>query len=520
MGATPCDSGGVIHQMAPERPVPLGTSDAPAVAPGLLAAAAAVRGAAVAVSGLIFTAALALVAWSITPASGPEASAAMRAGVSAFALANLMPITVDGTSLTLPPLMLTGLIVALLISVARHGRYRPNGRSQETLAVLVTAGTYGLVVASTTRGLGAPDAIPAGSVWTAPALAVCAVAVGTLGRGSAWQLWWRTSAPPWAQSALRGGIVGIAALIAGGALALAVALITNFGSAVAVAAMATPGWVDGLGMATLGVLYLPNAVVAASGYVTGVGFEVGPGTYSPFATSTVELPAVPLLAAAPGQGGMSWVGVTFLLVPVIAGVLIGWPAVRSLTTRRERVLSAGTAALATGVALAGLAIIAGGGVGDGRWSFMGSPAVLAGAVVTVEVGVIAVAVAALLGSRSVPWRAAVGSADLDVAVSPADEPGPEAADGTESDSDSDSDLDGAAGIDTDTADDPADEDAAERRERVADPDPDGGADVGADVEPDPHGEVDGAATDSDEQRDDAGTTTEPTVGNAREPDRS
>jgi hypothetical protein len=205
-------------------------------------------------------------------------------------------------------------------------------------------------------------------------------------------------------------------------------------------------------------------------------------------------------------------------------VLIGWPAVRSLTTRRERVLSAGTAALATGVALAGLAIIAGGGVGNGRWSFMGSPAVLAGAVVTVEVGFIAVAVAVLLGSRSVPWRAAVGWADPDVEVSPADEAGPEAADGTGSGSDRDShsdiDRDSDSDIHTDIADDPADEDAAERQERVADPDPDGGAGVGADVEPDPLGAVDGGATDSDEQPDDAGTTTEPTEGIPPEPDRS
>ena len=142
----------------------------------MVAAAAAVRGAAVAVSGLIFTAGIALMVWAITPASGAEAGAAMRAGVAGFALANLMPISVAGTALTLPPLLVTGLIVALLTSVARHGRFLPQGRAQETLAVLVSAGAYGLIVAATTRGFGPPEAIPAGFVWTATALALCAVA--------------------------------------------------------------------------------------------------------------------------------------------------------------------------------------------------------------------------------------------------------------------------------------------------------------------------------------------------------
>ena len=154
----------------------------------------------------------------------------------------------------------------------------------------------------------------------------------------------------------------------------------------------------------LGMAYVPNAVIAAAGYVSGVGFEMGAGTYSPFGTTTVDLPAVPLLAAAPDQAGRSWVGLVFLVVPAVAGYLIARPAIKNLATRSDRVLAAAVGAALTGGLLAAAAAIARGGVGDGRWSTFGAPPALLGAVVAVEVGAIAMAVAGLAGGRSVPWR--------------------------------------------------------------------------------------------------------------------
>ena len=419
----------------------------------MVAAAAAVRGAAVALSGLIFTAGIALVVWAITPASGAEAGAAMRAGVAGFALANLMPISVAGTALTLPPLLLTGLIVAVLTSVARRGRFLPQGRAQEALAVLVSAGTYGLIVAATTRGFGPPEAIPAGSVWTATALALFAVAVGTVGRESAWRSWWRDLAPSWVHTGARGGAVGLGMLIAGGGLALVVALVGHFASAVSVSALAAPTWTDGLGLALLGIVYVPNAVVAGAGYLTGVGFVVGPGTYSPFSSSIVELPAVPLLTATPDQPGVSWVGIALMLIPLLAGGLIGWRVVRTLTTRQERVYASTVASAVAAVGLGVSAWVASGGVGSGRWAMVGSPPLLTAGATFVEIGVVAVAVAALVQARSVPWRVAEAGAADEVLDGSA---------GAETADDEDESLDGSAGAETaDDEDESLDVDGAE-----------------------------------------------------------
>ena len=388
-------------EFAPEEPSPT----------GLVAAAAAVRAVAVAASGLILTAGLAMVLWSITPASGADAELALQGGVVAFAAANLMPVQIGGITLSLPPLLLTLAIAVLLAATARRGRFLPQGRYQESVSILVTTVVYGIVVAAVSRGFGPPEAVAAGWVWTAPALALVATTVGMLRPGSAWHEWWIDTAPDWARIGVRGGGIGLGVLIAGGGIALSVGLIAHFGSAVGVAALAAPSWLDGLGLAMLGVAYVPNAVIAAAGYVTGVGFEMGAGTYSPFGTSTVDLPAIPLLAAAPDTAGRSWAGLVFLVVPAIAGYLIARPAIANLVTRSDRVLACAIGAAVTGGLLAAAGAIARGGVGDGRWSTFGVPPGLFGAVVAVEVGVVAMAVAGLTGARTVPWRLTPNAAE-------------------------------------------------------------------------------------------------------------
>src|SRR4029077_7537065 len=110
------------------------------------------------------------------------------------------------------------------------------------------------------------------------------------------------------------------------------------------------------------------------------------------------------LAAAPDHPGRSWIGIAFLLVPVIAGYLIARPAIRNLATRADRVLATAVGAGLTGGLLAAAAVIAGGGVAKGRGAVMGAPPALLAMVVAVEVGVVAIAVAALAGGRSMPWQ--------------------------------------------------------------------------------------------------------------------
>src|SRR5690349_24314739 len=158
--------------------------------------------------------------WAITPASGPDAAVALRGGVTAFALANLMPVDIGDVTLSLPPLLLTAVPVALLALTARRGRFLPVGRYQEAVAVLTTAGVYGLVVAATTRGYSTPGAVPAGWVWTAFAVALVATALGMLHGKSAWSGGFVRTLPGWARSGVGGALVGSSARIGAGGLVL------------------------------------------------------------------------------------------------------------------------------------------------------------------------------------------------------------------------------------------------------------------------------------------------------------
>lgn len=373
-----------------------------------VAAAAAVRGALVALSGMVVTVSLAIVIWAITPQSGDDASAALHAGFAALAAANLLPLSIGGVWFTLPPLLLTVLMGVLLGSSARRGRLLPAGRAQECLVTLVGGGVYGLLVLMVTRGLG-PDGVVAPGVGPL-AVGVLGYGIGTLARNSAWRSWWRSVVPHWLAVAARAATVGSLALVAGAATLFAISLGLHFGAALTVAAAVAPGGLDGAGLALLQLVYLPNAVLAAVGFSTGAGVQVGPGSYLPWGSSAAELPGVPFLAALPTGAGPSAV-TAVLLVPVLAAGLLGWTVMRGgLAARRDRVLAAGVASVVSAVVLGVAVFAAGGGVGDGRWAVIGAPALLVAAAVAVFFGVLGAAIAGLIDHRTVPWRAAPATA--------------------------------------------------------------------------------------------------------------
>jgi hypothetical protein len=80
--------------------------------------------------------------------------------------------------------------------------------------------------------------------------------------------------------------------------------------------------------------------------------------------------------------------------------------VKALAIRSDRLLATGLASVLTGALVAVAAAIARGGIGNGRWSTIGAPPLLVGAVVVAEVGIVALAIAGLAGGRAVPWQVA------------------------------------------------------------------------------------------------------------------
>lgn len=379
---------------------PLGTGT---LGPGRIAAtliSAVLRAAAAAAAGLLLTGGLALLLWAVTPDSGSDATGLLRGSVVAFGAAHFLPVSIGGVPFTLRPLMLTAVAVLMIASSAGRGR-AVRGRVLEGLHAFVLALTYAVSV-----DLAVGLLAPAGVVrLSAAPFAVASVAVlgGLCLHRTAWSRWWRRWAFGWLRVGLRAGGAAACLLAAGGAVAVAVGLLASFRDATAIAHITAGSAGDGFGLFLMCLAFLPNAVAAGVGYLTGAGFSVGGASFSPLVVHPAELPAIPLLAAAPDGAVASRAALLAFVVPLLAGLLIAMVANRRLGARRDRMAAAGVAAAVAGLLVAGLAAAARGGVAGGPWASTGAPVLLAGGLAVAALVVVSVTWCAVAGLGSVPW---------------------------------------------------------------------------------------------------------------------
>lgn len=375
--------------------------DSTAARAGASVVSATVRALAAAVAGFALTAGLSLVLWALTPDSGSDAGEAVRNGAVAFASAHFLPVTISGTALTLRPLLLTGVMIAVIMTAAGRAQ-AVRGRALEAVHAGVFTLGYGLGVSALVALAAPPGAARAGLL--APAAVAALGAVLSLSQGATdWRAWWSAAAPEWLRRAVRAAAATVFALISASALVLAVALAASFPEALGIAQLTVQSVGDALGVVLLCLAFLPNAVIAAVGYVSGAGFSVGAAAFSPLAVHTAELPAVPLLAAVPQSqpGPAAWAAV---LAPVAAALVGAWTLRRVGASRWQRLAALGVTALAAGVVTAGLAAVGGGGVAGGSWARMGASPLLAGGLVA---GVTLLVTASLVvppGFASLAWR--------------------------------------------------------------------------------------------------------------------
>ena len=393
---------------------------APLVTAGRILAtvvSAGLRAAAAVVSGLLLCGGIALLLWSITPDSGSDAMGLLRGSVVALAAGHFLPATIGGAAVTIHPLLITMVVVAVIASSA--GRARPvRGRTLEALHGSVFAVGYAVLV-----DLAATVLAPAGAVRTGlvgPLLvAVVGVVAGLAWHRTAWSRWWRATAPAWARAGVRAGFCAAFVLVAAGAVALAVGLAVSLPDAVAIGGLTGGSAGDAFGQLVLCLALLPNAVVAAVGYITGAGFTVGSASFSPLVVHHAELPAIPLLAATP-DGAPTTAALVVFAGPLLAVAVASMVVVRAVGTRSGRLLAVAVAAAVVGALVVGLAAAAGGGVAGGPWSTSGVP-LLAGGLVAGILLVVSGAGCAVAGGSRVPWREVGADTDMPVdAAEPAE----------------------------------------------------------------------------------------------------
>jgi hypothetical protein len=300
-----------------------------------------------------------LVAWFIPGADTASAIGAIKAAGLVVLSGHHGGVSLDGTAVTLTPLLVTMLLAWLVVSGARRAE------SSSGFAGLVVGYSVGCALLAFWAHLGQTQAPVLRST-----LAACVFAAIVGGVGRYWQAGWVQLSDRWQRTVRAAGLALAGYLAAGGALAVAV-LIAHAHEVTAVQHQVSPG-APGLPVALLGVAAAPNATVASVGYLTGAGFEVGSNTsVSMFEVAHGRLPIFPLLAAVP-------TGRPAVALGVALGGLIalgaGWLIVRTVQGSQswtDRAMDAAAAAVLVGGGVTVLTMLASGGVGGGSLRHVG-----------------------------------------------------------------------------------------------------------------------------------------------------
>ena len=168
--------------------------------------------------------------------------------------------------------------------------------------------------------------------------------------------------PDWLVDSLRAAMAGVLALLGLSGMVTAASLVVHWGTMHELYAI-TNSIFGQFSLTVLAVLYVPNVIVGTAAIAVGSSAHLGFATFSSFTVFGGDIPALPVLAAAPNPPlGPAWVAL--LIVGASSGVAVGQQCARRplpIHTAMAKLLLAASVAALT-MALLGYA--AGGQLGN------------------------------------------------------------------------------------------------------------------------------------------------------------
>ena len=334
-----------------------------------------------------------LIAWAADSRSASSAASAIRTALQMWLAAHRVPMQVEGGTIVMAPLGLTlglGWLVARAAAVLARGQQveDPRGVGVVALAVGVPYGVLATFVAAAAHSAQVHPA-PVVALVGGLLLGVSAAAWGAARGVGLVRVCW--SALP--AAAGRTAVAGLSAsgvLVVGGLLLVVTALVAHAASAWSDVGALGGGAVGAAAVVALDLVLIPNAALAAVGYLSGPGFAVGDATtVSIGSVHNGPLPALPLLAAVPRSPAGVVVELLVLATVVGAGILAAMVVARLGERLLRTMLLALVSGAVAGVVVAGLVAIAGGSAGPGRMSAVGASPWQTGRAVAAEVAVVA-----------------------------------------------------------------------------------------------------------------------------------
>ena len=335
-----------------------------------------------AVIGLLVIGVLVTVVWAVSARGADGIVTPVAASGVVWLVAHHAPVDTTSGTVTLLPLLLLALPLALL---QRAGRWaaRVTATTQASdagLIVVAATATYAALAFLVAQGasLGGASVSPFSALLWSSLVAVVGLGAGVIeGAGL-----WPGIVDRLPRALRRGGPVAVqagAALAAVVGVVAVVAIVVRWSTESGLLHSVATGAGDTVGLLLVSLAYLPNLLVWAFAYVVGPGFGVGAGqSVSAFSSGGALLPGLPLLGAVPPDSPAA--APLLLLVPVVCGVVAS-----ILLRRRGRLglvdevvaLLAGSGVL--GVAVAVLVWLSGGSLGGGRLTGLGPAALATGA---------------------------------------------------------------------------------------------------------------------------------------------
>lgn len=329
-------------------------------------------------AGLVLVAVPILLGWLADSRGGAGAAEALATVGQVWLLAHGAALATPSGPVDLVPLGLTLLPLALLHRAGRHAvTLRPVSDLPDAARLI---GAVALPYAFGVALLALVAVTPAVTVSVVQAL-TGGLLLGTFGSGlgvlrqAGLGSDVRALCPPWLVVPVVAGAAALLALLAAGALTVAVLTAVNGGRSLNFLTATEPGLVGGVLVVLGALVLLPVAVVWAASWLVGTGFSVGAGTaVGPFDTHLGAVPSLPLLGALPASGPPTWLAVLVLAVPLLAGAVAGLVVLRRGGGWAGAVLTGPVAGLGLGL----LSGAAAGPLAGGRLSDVGPTPWLAG----------------------------------------------------------------------------------------------------------------------------------------------
>jgi hypothetical protein len=257
----------------------------------------------------------------------------LGAVASLWLAVHLVPISIAGQQLAALPLVPAGLMV--WATARGTARITPPRGSWFVIRWIVSSAVGGpLLIAAVALAVVHDAASVIAELQTPNALRAFAGVLMVQGLGALIGVgsrigrrpWDALGIPHWVDDAVRPALIGIATLLALSSAVVALSLVVHWGTMQDLFGI-TDSFFGQLSLTLLSLFYLPNVVLGAAAVAVGSSAHIGFATFSAFTVFGGDIPALPVLAAAPTPPlGAIWVAL--LIIGAVSGVAIGQQCAR------------------------------------------------------------------------------------------------------------------------------------------------------------------------------------------------